>query len=109
MLPSAWVNFSKIAFQLFHGYAGSRVLHRNQQSMPCASAQALRPKPDGALFSELDGVAQEVRENLAQPQGIGFHQRRQVRRQVHAKLHAFANGEYLVRASGLFDQVARSE
>ena len=68
--PSAWRNVSKIACLLLRRHADAGVRHAEPQIGVTSVAARLRPSDHLAVLGELDGVADQVHDHLAQPAGI---------------------------------------
>ena len=85
-------------------HAGTGVGDREQRLAPRA---ALDRDADAALIGELDRIAGEIGENLAQPQAVRAHKARRRGAEGRGDLDAFALGARREQFNHAFDQLAQ--
>ena len=103
---SSWANSSKIRAVVLGGDADAGVGHLEAHAQPPALLRE-RHQAEGhlAALGELDGVATEVDQHLAQAHGIHLHARQRAQRRIEQQLDALAGGARRQHLDGVLDEL----
>ena len=108
--PSACAKASKMATCFVRRYPDAGVAHADMKLERSGHrGLGVDPHRDLAVFSELDGVPDQVREELAEPVGMANERIWHVRRDTVGQLQAFLMGPQGQRPDRLIQTLAQPE